>query len=30
MATRNAPRPVVMFTNDGDRTQVRDAVAAAV
>ncbi|MCY7305403.1 MAG: ANTAR domain-containing protein [Rhodoferax sp.] len=30
MATRDAPRPIVMFTNDSDRNQVRDAVAAGV
>jgi len=28
--TRDALRPIVMFTNDGDRNQVRDAVAAGV
>ena len=30
MATRNVPRSVVMFPNDRDRNQVRDAVAAGV
>jgi len=30
MATRNAPRPIVMFTNDDDTTHVKDAVAAGV
>jgi response regulator NasT len=30
MATRNAPRPIVMFTNDGDTSHVKDAVAAGV
>ena len=30
MATRNAPRPIVLFTNDNDTTQVKDAVAAGV
>ena len=30
MATRDAPRPIVMFTNDGDTSHVRDAVAAGV
>jgi len=30
MATRDAPRPIVMFTNDIDTTHVKDAVAAGV
>ena len=30
MATRDAPRPIVMFTNDEDTTHVKDAVAAGV
>jgi response regulator NasT len=30
MATRDAPRPIVMFTNDSDTTHVKDAVAAGV
>lgn len=30
MATRNARRPIVMFTNDDDTTHVKDAVAAGV
>ena len=30
MATRDAPRPIVMFTNDNDTSHVRDAVAAGV
>lgn len=30
MATRNARRPIVMFTNDSDTSHVRDAVAAGV
>lgn len=30
MATRDAPRPIVLFTNDDDTTHVRDAVAAGV
>lgn len=30
MATREAPRPIVLFTNDSDTTHVRDAVAAGV
>ena len=30
MATRDAPRPIVMFTNDSDTSHVRDAVAAGV
>jgi len=30
MATRDAPRPIVMFTNDHDTSHVRDAVAAGV
>jgi two-component system, response regulator / RNA-binding antiterminator len=30
MATRNARRPIVMFTNDGDTSVVKDAVAAGV
>lgn len=30
VATRDAPRPIVMFTNDSDTTHVRDAVAAGV
>ena len=30
MATRDAPRPIVMFTNDEDTTQVQAAVAAGV
>lgn len=30
MATRDAPRPIVMFTNDSDTTHVPDAVAAGV
>ena len=30
MATRDAPRPIVMFTNDSDTAHVRDAVAAGV
>lgn len=30
MATREAPRPIVMFTNDNDTSHVRDAVAAGV
>jgi response regulator NasT len=29
-ATRGQPRPIVMFTNDGDTTHVKDAVAAGV
>ncbi len=30
MATRTARRPIVMFTNDGDTSHVKDAVAAGV
>ncbi len=30
MATREAPRPIVMFTNDSDSGHARDAVAAGV
>ena len=30
MATRDAPRPIVMFTNDEDTSHVKDAVAAGV
>ena len=30
MATRDAPRPIVMFTNDNDTTHVKEAVAAGV
>lgn len=30
MATRNARRPIVMFTNDNDTSHVKDAVAAGV
>ena len=30
MATRDARRPIVLFTNDNDTTRVRDAVAAGV
>lgn len=30
MATRDARRPIVLFTNDNDTTHVRDAVAAGV
>jgi response regulator NasT len=30
MATREAPRPIVMFTNDSDTANARDAVAAGV
>lgn len=30
MATRDARRPIVLFTNDDDTTHVRDAVAAGV
>lgn len=30
MATRDARRPIVMFTNDDDTTHVKDAVAAGV
>lgn len=30
MATRDAPRPIVMFTNDSDTSRVKDAVAAGV
>jgi len=30
MATRNERRPIVMFTNDDDTSQVKDAVAAGV
>lgn len=30
MATREAPRPIVLFTNDSDTSQVRHAVAAGV
>lgn len=30
MATRDARRPIVMFTNDNDTSHVRDAVAAGV
>lgn len=30
MATREAPRPIVLFTNDSDTSHVRDAVAAGV
>lgn len=30
VATRDARRPIVMFTNDSDTTHVRDAVAAGV
>ncbi len=30
MATREAPRPIVMFTNDEDTSHVRDALAAGV
>ena len=30
MATRDAPRPIVMFTNDSDSTAVQAAVAAGV
>jgi len=29
-ATRDAPRPIVMFTNDNDTSHVKDAVAAGV
>lgn len=30
LATREAPRPIVLFTNDSDTSQVRHAVAAGV
>lgn len=30
LATREAPRPIVLFTNDSDTSHVRDAVAAGV
>lgn len=30
MATRDAPRPIVLFTNDSDTRLVKDAVAAGV
>lgn len=30
MATREAPHPIVMFTNDSDTSHVRDALAAGV
>jgi len=30
LATRDAPRPIVMFTNNSDTSHVRDAVAAGV
>jgi response regulator NasT len=30
VATRDARRPIVLFTNDGDTTHVRDAIAAGV
>lgn len=30
MATRDAPRPIVMFTNDEDTSHVKDALAAGV
>jgi len=30
MATRDARRPIVLFTNDGDTSHVRDAIAAGV
>ena len=30
MATRNARRPIVLFTEDNDTTHVRDAIAAGV
>lgn len=30
MATRDAPRPIVLFTNDDDTRHVKDAVAAGV
>lgn len=30
LATRDAPRPIVMFTNDRDPAQIREAVAAGV
>ena len=30
MATRDARRPIVLFTNDGDTRHVRDAIAAGV
>lgn len=30
MATRDAPRPIVLFTNDSDTSHVKDAVAAGV
>lgn len=30
MATRDAPRPIVLFTNDNDTTHVKAAVAAGV
>jgi response regulator NasT len=30
MATRDAPRPIVLFTNDDDTSHVKDAVAAGV
>jgi response regulator NasT len=30
MATREAPRPIVLFTNDADTRHVKDAVAAGV
>ena len=30
LATRDARRPIVMFTNDEDTSHVRDAVAAGV
>jgi response regulator NasT len=30
LATRDAPRPIVLFTNDSDTSQVRHAVAAGV
>lgn len=30
MATQDAPRPIVLFTNDNDTSHVKDAVAAGV
>ena len=30
LATREAPRPIVLFTNDGDTSRMRHAVAAGV
>ena len=30
VATRNARRPIVLFTNDDDTSHVRDAIAAGV